>query len=92
MYTKVIAGDTIKFTAISSGDTFTSTRMNILTGSETVIASATLSSSGDGHYYYNYTIPYSGPPGFYVGEMLMYVNSLSYIKKHRFKVTVGEVD
>ena len=91
-YEKVIAGDTIKFTAISSGDTFTAYRFNLMSGSETLVHSATMVDSGNGHLYYNYTVPDSGPAGYYTGELKMWINSLSYVKKHRIKVTFGEVD
>lgn len=91
-YEKVLVGDTIKFTAISSGDTFTAYRFNLISGSETLVNSATMVDSGNGHLYYNYTVPDSLSAGFYTAELKLWINSLSYVKKHRIKVVYGEVD
>ena len=44
-----------RFKWISSGDTFSPIFVDIRDGDETLVHSATMSSSGSGHYYYNYT-------------------------------------
>jgi len=87
---KIIGGDTIKFTFISSGDTFSPITSMIYTGSETLINSTPMSSSGNGHYYHNYVIP--NTPGYYSQKGIGWVNSLPYIRKNCFKVIKGEVD
>lgn len=58
-YKKVLIGDTIKFTWINSGVTM-NPRMTVFTGSETVVNTGTLTDSGAGHYYYNYTVDAAG--------------------------------
>jgi hypothetical protein len=53
------AGDTRQFVWISSGTAPTSIYAAIFTGSETLVSSASMTSSGNGHYYANVTLPLS---------------------------------
>lgn len=87
---KTLIGDTLKFTYISSGDTFNPIWLEVRDGEETLIGSATMSSSGNGHYYHNYTFP--DTPGYYVGKMIGYVNSLSYPRAKMVRLVTEEVD
>ena len=89
-FKEVTAGDTIKFTFISSGDTFSPIFVDIRDGNETLVNSAPMVSSGSGLYYYNYTTP--STPGYYNGKMIAYINSLAYIRPEWFRVTPMEVD
>jgi len=89
-YKEVISGDTIKFKFISSGDTFSPIFVDIRNGSETLVHSATMSSSGNGHYYHNYTVVNSN--GFYSGKMIGYINSLAYARPEWFRIVPMEVD
>jgi len=68
-------GDTARFTWVSSGVTIeaNSSHVTIYTGSETVIATYDLVSSGSGLYYANVAVP--DTPGFYVGEFVTLVGS-----------------
>jgi len=91
-YKDVVAGDTIKFKWVSSGDTFSPIFVDIRDGSETLVHSATMASSGSGHYYYNYTTIDSGSDGFYSGKMVGYIDSLAYVRPEWYRITPMEVD
>lgn len=86
-----LIGDTIRVTWISSGTVPDTIITAVYDGSESLVSSGAMVSSGNGHYYYNYTIPDSGPQ-FYVAETLSYVDSLPYRRRVRFQVIEGEVD
>ena len=87
---EVVGGDTFRFKWISSGDTFSPIHVAVYDGAETLVHSATMNSSGSGHYYYNYTSITT--PGYYSGKMIGYINSLSYIRPEWFRITPMEVD
>lgn len=87
---KVLIGDTIRFTWVSSGANPSSIVANVFDKNETLVGSGTLTSSGNGHYYYNYTLP--NTMGYYVGEVNATINSLNYKRKTKFKAVSGEVD
>ena len=89
-FKEVVAGSTIKLKFISSGDTFSPIYVDVRNGDETLVHSATMASSGNGHYYYSYTVPTSS--GFYSARMKGYVNSLAYIKPEWFRILPMEVD
>jgi len=57
--------------------------------SDTLIDSGTMSSSGDGHYFRNFTIPNSA--GFYVAETISTISGLPYKNRKRFQAVKGEV-
>ncbi len=85
-----LIGDTIRFTWINSGVTPTSITMAIFTGSETVISSLSMTSSGDGHYYHDYTTVESS--AYYVGESKATIGGKPYKNRTSFKTVLDEVD
>ena len=85
-----LIGDTIKVTWVSSGDVPSPILALIYTSSETLVSSVSMTSSGNGHYYSNYTIP--NTPGFYVAETLATLDSLPYKRRVAFKAVTQEVD
>lgn len=87
---KFLFGDTKKLTWISSGTTPTLIYSTIFDGNESSVNSSTMTSSGNGHYYANMTLP--NTPGFYVRETYAWVNSFPYRNRERFKVIKSEVD
>lgn len=86
-----LIGDTIRVTWVSSGTVPDSITAAIYNGQEVLVESGSMVSSGNGHYYYNFTIPDSGQQ-FYVAETVSYVNSLPYKRRVRFKAILSEVD
>lgn len=82
--------DTIKVTWINSGVTPTDIYCAVFTGSETLIDSATMTSSGNGHYYHNHTTV--GSAGFFMAETRATINSKPYTRRQRFRVITGEAD
>ena len=58
-YRKVLIGNTIKFTWINSGVTMNPI-VGVYTGSGTLIDSGAMTSSGNGHYYYDHTVNSGG--------------------------------
>lgn len=89
-YKELIGGDTFKAKWISSGDTFNPITANIYNGNEVLVNSGAMVSSGNGHYYFNYTTV--STPGYYVCVMQGYINSLSYIRREWFRLVTMEVD
>lgn len=87
-----LIGDTIKITWINSGVTPTDINSAIYDGAGTLVHSATMTSSGAGHYYDFYTIPFSSSPQYYVAETLAVVNSNDYRNRKRFQTIASEVD
>lgn len=87
---KFLVGDTMKLTWINSGQTANPIIASIFNGSDSLVNSVSMSSSGDGHYFSNYTLP--NTPGFYVAETLATIAGLPYKNRTRFKVITGETD
>jgi len=87
---KFLIGDTVKLTWINSGVTPTDIRATLYTGSETVINSTTMTSSGDGHYYARFTLP--DTPGFYVGETYATVDGYPYKRRVTINAVIEDVD
>lgn len=85
-----LIGDTIKFTWVSSGVVPSSIYAAIFDGNESLVNSASMVSSGNGHFYSLYTV--SDSAGFYVSEMKAIVNSKPYKKRVRFQAVLEEVD
>jgi len=85
-----LIGDTIKVTWINSGVTPTSLICTVYTGSETLVDSGAMTSSGNGHYYFNHTV--SSLQGFYVAETLASINGDPYKRRVKFKAVLDEVD
>ena len=87
---KKLIGDTMKVTWVNSGITPTSIILGIYNGSDTLVSSAAMTSSGNGHYFGMYTLPDS--VGFYVAETLAMVSGNPFKDRIKFKATKGEVD
>lgn len=87
---KHLIGDTIKVTWINSGQTPSPISAAIYNGSDTLVNSIAMTSSGNGFYYSHYTLP--NTPGFYVAETLATIASNPYKNRIKFKATKGEVD
>ena len=90
MIKRHLIGDTIQITMVNSGVTPSSAVCKIYNGSETLVGSGSMTSSGNGHYYFNYTIPNTA--GFYVAETLATIGSKPYKNRKKFQAIFGEVD
>ena len=86
----VLAGDTIQLTWVSSQTTLSDNYAAIFNDQETLVSSAAMVDSGNGHYYGNYTSAV-GSDGYYVAELGGDIDSLPRKKRLRFKVSVTEV-
>lgn len=87
---KHLIGDTVRLTWVSSDITPSTILANVYNNAETLVGSGSMVSSGNGHYYYDYTIP--NTTGYYVAETLATINSLPYKRRTKFKAVTGEVD
>ena len=87
---KSLKGNTVDITWVSSGVTPTDIFALVYNGSETLVHSATMSSSGNGHYYNAFTIPNSR--GFYSCKTTATINSNPYIRNEVIEATDSEVD
>ena len=87
---KKLIGDTIQVTWVNSGQTPSPLTAAIYDGSDTIVDSASMVSSGNGHFYHLYTLP--NTPGFYVAETLATLAGKPYKNRKTFKAVTGEVD
>lgn len=85
-----LCGDTVKIRWINSGVTPTTIIAAAYTGSETMIDSAAMVSSGNGHYYHLHTIPDS--PGYYVAQTLATVSGKPYKNRERYRAVIKDVN
>lgn len=87
-----LIGDTRRVKWVSSGESPTDISAAFRSGnsSETVVASATMTDSGNGHYWANLTVP--NTPGFYVAETLATISGYPYRRRLRFRAVASEVD
>ncbi len=83
-------GGTIKFTWVSSGAVASPIISKISDGAETVVNTATVQSSGNGHYFALHPAP--NTPGFYVNGWLATISANTYANGQIFKVKRTEVD
>ena len=84
------AGSTLKIVVVDSGKTADSAVFTILSGTETVVDTGTLTSSGNGHYYALYTTP--STPGYYVARTTFTVGGKPYVNAKPFQLRTIEVD
>ena len=89
MIKKHLIGNTIRLTWVSSGITPSSIVASVYDSSETLVDSGTMTSSGNGHYYYDHTV--ISTPSFYVAEIIATINSKPYKNRNRFQAVKGEV-
>jgi len=87
---KYLAGNTVSMSWVSSGQTATTISVAIISGSETVVSSVAMTSSGNGHYYANVTLP--ATEGFYVREDLAVIDTKTYKVHKTIKITLQQVD
>ena len=86
---EILIGDTLQVTWVSSATVPSEATAVIYNGSDTAVSSITMTSSGNGHYYADYTVPSSAQ--YMVAETTVYVNSLPYKKRTPFRITKGDV-
>lgn len=85
-----LCGDTIKIRWVNSGSTPTSIVAATYTGSETIVDSGAMVSSGNGLYYYWHTVP--NTPGNYVTETLAVVGGKPYKNRERYRAVLMDVN
>ena len=90
MISEFLPGDTFKYTWINSGTTVSSLSYVVMNGSESIVNTGTLTNSGDGHYFEDYTVP--NTEGYYTFKSEAFVNSKPYLRTKRFRVIELEVD
>jgi len=87
---KKLIGNTIKVTWVSSGITPSAISLSIFNGSDTLVNSLSMTSSGNGHYYGLYTLV--NTLGYYVAQTDATVASKPYKKRFAFKAISKETD
>lgn len=85
-----LCGDTVKIRWINSGITPTTIIAATYTGSETLVDSGTMVSSGNGHYYFLHTIP--NTPGYYVAQTLATISSKPYKNRSQYRAVLKDVN
>ena len=85
-----LCGDTIKIRWINSGVTPTTLIAATYTGSETIIDSAAMVGSGDGHYYHLHTVP--STPGYYVAQTLATISGKPYKNRTAYRAVLKDVN
>lgn len=87
-----LCGDTIKIRWVNSGVVITSLAVtaSVFTGSETVVDSALMVDSGNGHFYHLHTIPDS--PGNYVAQTLASISGKPYKNRTPYRAVLKDVN
>jgi hypothetical protein len=85
-----LCGDTIKVRWINSGVTPTTLIGAVYTGSETLVDSSAMVSSGDGHYYHLHTVP--NTPGYYVAQTLATISGKPYKNRTAYRAVLKDVN
>ena len=83
-------GDTVKATWVHSGAAMADLHAFVENGSATMVSSATMVDSGNGHYYDFHTLPNS--IGNYVMRMEGTNGGKTYKKSFRFRTVLGDTD
>ncbi|MHB1099293.1 MAG: hypothetical protein ACYCZR_07030 [Burkholderiales bacterium] len=86
----LLCGDTVKIRWINSGVTPTTLIGAVYTGSETIVDSAAMVSSGDGHYYHLHTVP--NTPGYYVAQTLATISGKPYKNRAAYRAVIRDVN
>lgn len=84
------AGDTRQFKWISSGTAPTNAYAALFTGSETLVSSLSMTSSGNGHFYADITLPLS--LGIYSGQTVATVSDKPYRRYATIKIVKSDTD
>lgn len=87
---ETLSGTTLRVTWVSSGTTVSSIYSTLLDKAETVVNTATPTSSGGGLWYAIHPIPNSN--GWYVNEWQAIINANTYVNRQYIKATKPEVD
>ena len=90
MINSFLIGDTRKVRWVSSGATVTAIHFAVYNGTETLVDSATMTSSGNGHYYGLHTVP--NTPGHYVVQTLATIDGRPYKTRERYRAIIGDVN
>lgn len=85
----ILCGTTRVMTWVNSGITPTGLSVSVLAGSSTLVSSAAMTSSGNGHYYQPVTLPTT--PGFYVVRWQATIGGKPYKNEVRIRTILGEV-
>lgn len=85
-----LCGNTFKITWINTGVTPTTIVAATYTGSETIIDSGTMTSSGNGHYFYLHTVP--NTPGYYVTESIATISGKQYKNRTKYRAVITDVN
>ena len=86
----LLCGDTVKVSWINSGTTPTTIIAAVYTGSETIVDSAVMVSSGDGHYYYLHTVP--NVPGYYVAQTIATISGRPFKNRTKYRAVIQDVN
>lgn len=87
---KFLIGDTVEISWINSGITPSAINAAVYTGSETIVDSASMTSSGNGHYFYLHTVP--STPGLYVAQTLATIGGKPFKRREKYEAVTYEVD
>lgn len=87
---RVLIGDTRKVKWISSGASATAIHFAVYNGAETLVDSATMTDSGNGHYYGWHTIP--NTPGYYVVQTTATVGGRPFKNRFRYLAMLEDVN
>ena len=85
-----LVGETMKVLWTNSGVTPDALNVSIIDGDETLIYSADMVSSGNGHYYAYVQV--SCDPGFYAAQTNALISGMPFPRKQRFQTILLEVD
>jgi len=84
-----IIGDTVRLTWVSSGAVADSIGVAAYDSDETVVGTVAMVSSGNGHYYGDYTL--SNTPGYIVFQTTAWVSSYRYVNRVKLNKVLEEV-
>lgn len=87
---QILIGDTRKIRWVSSGAVATSIYFSVYNGAETLVDSATMTSSGNGFYYGMHTVP--NTPGYYVVQTTAVVGGYTFKNRQRYRAVLEDVD
>lgn len=85
-----LCGNTIKVKWVDSGVTPSTLVAAIYTGSETIVDSGAMTSSGNGFYYYLHTVP--NTPGFYTAETLATISGKPFKNREQYQAVLKDVN
>lgn len=87
---RFLVGDTIRVTWINSNVIPSVLFASVYDGNEILVDSGTMTSSGNGYYFYDHTIV--NTPGFYVVETRATIASMLYKRRVKFQASLIQVD